>query len=260
METAYLSSGEKVIVHEKVTKGYVVEKVVRYEQYETESVEEYGCGVSEIVGNVYKSPPRDVYEKQYEQVLEKLNSASIEYQTLVSNKKQIEYQIANLSKTKIDKEEFILDLSDFRKAKSVAFFSKDSINPVTDKKEENGYGTFRGTKITISIKVSDGTQNAWGCRVYDEHHNWDHHIEENGIVFDKTEEELLQITKERANSRTWNDGQVLRTPDYWLSESLLKRKKEIHEREEKRKIEEKKSKVESLRKEADALENELKTS
>lgn len=63
MENVYLKDGSEVILHEKISTGYVIEKMCVYSGWEGEEVIE-PSGVKEVVSCVLKQPPVKLYENE----------------------------------------------------------------------------------------------------------------------------------------------------------------------------------------------------
>lgn len=167
METVYLRDGSSVILHEELSKGFVIEKICLYHGWEGEEVEE-PSGIKEVVDSVFKKPPSPVFSKQIEQArktLETINcdisesrkensgiqsevrSAKKEYSELLSTLKKVPV-LKNIERIMNEDVVYFAYLTGWR--------NKYSIKKINDTYCDEGDSYDRGMKLLSLFGDSKG--------------------------------------------------------------------------------------------------------
>src|ERR1700749_3035340 len=124
MSTVYLKDGAQANLITKTDNGFVVDRLMVYED-EGEVFTE-PSGRVEIVDKVYTKAPAEVINEEFKQIAEKVEEqekALIEKRRELS---QLEYKIKNLT---TDLGRCIINREELRLAKRLVLFEKDGIEP-----------------------------------------------------------------------------------------------------------------------------------
>lgn len=218
METVFLRSGDKCALHQKLDNNeFLVERYEEFECYETGDYIEELSGVRFVVGEVFSSAPTTSLDGSVKSLLEQQTTLSEEVKKLKGEKAQLDYQIANVKKTIVDKEKFIIDRSDILKAKEIVVFTTVDIMPI--RKSEQLYGF----KLILTYEMRTGEEQGWTYMLYDEGGGFDYSKsidKKDGYLIDPIEEEVDAIIFARVE-RFKDELQWLeRVPEKYLSEEI----------------------------------------
>lgn len=244
METVFLEDGRQANLITKTDKGYVVDPISKYEDYE--SGEEYDEPSGNVlqVAKVFKVAPLDVINAEYKEVLDRISAQEDALAQKRQEFRDLEYKIKNLT---TDLSRYIINREELRLAKRLILFGKDCIAPkIMD-------GT-KSRKFTVSYEISQykEEERCWEYELWQENKesgSWsssNYFDPEYGIMVDLTDEQIKEKTFERQNKRGikgFYSNQIMGTGDEWLTTEFQVEKKRLIE----------KSKVDDLVKAEDEL-------
>lgn len=230
METIYLRNGQKCLLHEELPNGkFLIEEYFYYNGYDDENDFESLSGEQKVVHEIFKDAPVAVLDKEYSEKENLLDHLNTNIANLRSEEYALKFSVMNLSKTKIDKEKFIIDRSAFLSAKEIVAFIGGSIMPKRTSDSKYGF------KITISIEMRNGEERGWYYTLYDDKGRYDYsdHIDpKQPLLFDPTEEEVDSIICSRILSVGDDFSKLRDVPEKYLTEKHKKgisdlKKKEV---------------------------------
>lgn len=223
MDLVYLANGQACYLKEKIGEKFVVNKIFEFEsEFGTEEIQDNN---DILVDKIYLQQPIEKIASEIGELKDQKTSLLNCILELNNQKRTIQREVEQITKTKISNEKFIINRSDFLNAKSIALFEKDKINPIV--KEDNK--EFRGISISMEVKIGDGIERYWGARVY----NYDGYQTSNflcpkyGFLINPTEDEILETAKKRAIELEFSDWVISNTYDKYLTPELIERKKSI---------------------------------
>ena len=229
MEQVYLEDGRKANLVAKTEKGYVVDPISAYEDYDTEEDYEEASGKVLQVAKVFKVAPVDVVNAEYKSILNKIAEAEEQVREKRNELSQLDYQIKN-TKTKVD--QYIINREQLRLAKRLIVFPKDAICPMV----MDGNKSF---EFTVSYKITQykEEERCWVGELWDEDRssrfNCTRYFDaEYGIMTDLTDEQIKEITFERQDKRGlkgFYENQIIHTGDEWLTPLFRAEKKRLIE-------------------------------
>lgn len=227
MEVVFLEDGRQANLIAKTEKGYVVDPLAIYQDYETE--EEYAEPSGKVlqVAKVFKVAPVDVVNAEYKAILGKITEAEQEVREKRSELNQLECKIKNTI-TNIDR--YIINREQLRLAKRLIVFRKDAIAPLV----MDGSKSY---EFTVSYKITQykEEERCWVAELWDEDRSsrfncTQYYDAEYGIMTDLTDEQIKAITFERQDKRglkEFYENQIVHTPDEWLTPLFLAEKKRL---------------------------------
>lgn len=238
MELAYLPNGQACYVKEKVGDKFIVTKLFTYEDDTVGRIEVEDTN-DIIVDNIYYKPPIENIAteiKKLQQTQKELNS---EISKLRQEKRKLERETANITKTQIDANKFIVNRTELLKAKSLILFPKDSPMPI--KKEDK----ILGLKVHLNINLRDGQESTWGYKIYDDYRSSGEFLcPKYGVLVDPTQEEIDEVIVKRLNEFEFRDYALARVPEKYLSEELKTRVKAYKKQQKEKKVEKLQKKIE----------------
>lgn len=248
-ETVYLKDGRKANYESKISESkHLVQVYTTYHDYE----EEYeDLGETIVVDKVFKEAPIQIVSERIKQLEEQKMNLTKEVQQLNVDKRELTNYITQ--KTSFKKH--IINKKEFMNAKSIAFFTSRDLTPTVFDKDK-----LRGLKISLHISIFKNEERAWGYKIYHDYGDYSEYIPDpkTDILFDKTQEEIDLIIKERVKKITdpskISNNIWIRTDDKYLTKELIVYKKDIIDKEQKRDKADKLAKIEKLKKELVALE------
>jgi len=258
MKTVYLKNGQQANLIEQIGERFVIQRIMSYENYDYEG-NAYPCeveGADEVVNEIFDNPPKDKIDSKILELEEKKKNVEAEILELQADKRKLSLEISQLGTTKINSEKFIVNRTDILNAKTLALFPKNKILPIIHDKEKR---SFRGLKVTLSVEISTGKQNAWGYQLYED---WDsssdYLCEKYGILINPTQEEIDEVIVKRLSEFEFDSRQISYVDDKYLSDKHLGIKKAYLENEKAKKIADNKSQIANLKKQLEKLETETK--
>lgn len=229
MELVYLEDGRQANLIAKTEKGYVVDPLSTYQDYETE--EEYAEPSGKVlqVAKVFKEAPIDIVNAEYKAILDKIAEAENQVREKRNELSQLEYKIKNTA-TQVDR--YIINREQLRLAKRLVVFQKDAIAPMI-------MGGDKSYKFTVSYEISQyqNEERCWVSSLWNEdrNSNWgssNYFDAEYGIMTDLSDEQIKEITFERQNKRglkAFYENQITHTGDEWLTPLFQAEKKRLIE-------------------------------
>lgn len=229
MEVVFLEDGRQANLIAKTEKGYVVDPLATYQDYETE--EEYAEPSGKVlqVAKVFKVAPVDVVNAEYKSILDKVAEAEDQVRERRNELSELERKINN-TKTNIDR--YIINREQLRTAKRLIVFRKDAICPMV----MDGSKSY---EFTVSYKISQykEEERCWVGELWDEDRssrfNCTNYFDaEYGIMTDLTDEQIKEITFERQDKRGlkgFYENQIIHTGDEWLTPLFQAEKKRLIE-------------------------------
>lgn len=249
MKTVYLKNGQQANLIEKIGNKFIVQRIMTYENYDYEG-SAYPCeveGNEEVVNEIFDNPPKDKIDSQILELEAKKKIIESEIQELNTEKRKLSFEISQLGTTKINSEKFIINRSDILNAKTLALFPKNRILPILHDKEKK---SLRGLKVTLSVEISTGKQNAWGYQLYEDYNSSsDYLCEKYGILINPTQEEIDEVIIKRLSEFEFDSRQIASVDDKYLSEKLLTIKSTYLEDKKAKDKAQKESQIEKLKQE-----------
>lgn len=228
MKKYYLKDGELVHLIKEFDNQYLVEKIYIYQDYDGEY--EDLSGVKIIVDKIYEKPP---IEKKYNELSEILTKIDNKNKVLSELEREILSRKNDINKinTQIeDIEKWKIDLSVYRKAKELVFFSEDSMKLIILNPREFKEG---GYKFNFSVNVFSGKINHYGISIdWEGRAGYSHdRIDiDFGILIDPSEDKIKEFVHKRFiefKDKSRRDYYLNDIPDIYCSDEIKKRKKEI---------------------------------
>lgn len=229
MEIVFLEDGRQARLIAKTDKGYVVDPMAVYRDYETE--EEYTEETGNViqVAKVFKVAPVEIVNAEFKAILDKITEQEDILREKRNELSQLEYKIKN-TVTQVDR--YIINREHLRLAKRLVVFQKDAIAPMI-------MGGDKSYKFTVSYEISQyqNEERCWVSSLWNEdrNSNWgssQYFDAEYGIMVDLTDEQIKEITFERQNKRglkAFNENQIVHTVDEWLTPLFQDEKKRLIE-------------------------------
>jgi hypothetical protein len=229
MQTVYLKDGTKANLIAKTDKGYVVDPINVYQDYESDEEYEDSTGEVKMVDKVYEKPPIEVIEEEYKQILQKVDEQEKLLKEKTSELTRIKFELAQLTQQKTDAAKMIFNRSELANAKRLIVWIKDRIIPrIMDNKGD--------LKLNISYKISryKTEERCWASAWCDYNDNWssysEYFDEKYGVKADLTDEEILQITFERQEREIFDEREIEMVDEKWLTPKNIDKKKAYIER------------------------------
>lgn len=229
MELVYLEDGRQAKMIAKTDKGYVVDPLAVYQDYETE--EEYAEPSGKVVqvAKVFKVAPVEVVNAEYKAILDKIAEAEQQVREKRNELSQLEYTVKN---TKTDIDRYIINREQLRLAKRLIAFDKNAIVPKV-------MGGDKSHKFTVSYEISQykNEERCWVSSLWSENKDstWsssNYFDAEYGIMTDLTDDEIKAITFERQTKhgiKYFYENQIMHTGDEWLTPEFQAEKKRLIE-------------------------------
>lgn len=253
----YLTTGQQArLVKELPTTGFLVEPIFTGERYYGEDVEGYEFYGQEIfVTEILSAPPMAKLEQTYKDLCDRVDERQRDVNDLQETKRVLGQEVRKLVQQQTDLNRCIINRSEFKAASTIALFEKGEIAPTI-----LGAGKMHSYKISTELSVITGQEKSWVYKWYGDQWSCASCIDPDyGFLFDATEDVLMGIALERQKSSMLIKNYVLnKTPDEWLCDSLLARKRKNLQGQrlmEKGKIEKKIVELQEQIKVLDALED-----
>lgn len=229
MQTVYLKDGTKANLIAKTDKGYVVDPINVYQDYESEEEYEDSTGEVKMVDKVYEKPPIEVIEEEYKQILQKVEEQEKLLKEKTSELTRTRFELAQLMQQKTDTAEMIFNRSELANAKRLVVWIKGNIAPrIMDVNSD--------TQLTISYTISKykAEERCWASVWNEYNDNWSTYSErfdeKYGIRADLTDEEILKITLDRQDCEHFDNRDIETVDEKWLTAKNIEKKKAYIER------------------------------
>jgi len=263
-ETIFTKDGRCGKLIKKDGDKFLIQLYMDYSEY-VGNGDEYGefqtfTELSEtmiFVDKIFEKPPVELIAPEITQLKNTVAELTINKSDLIKELQTKSRELEQAKKFTTDLNKWHFDLSQFRKAKKVIFFTKDNIAPFIF--ELPSYNSdFERIDLTIKISL-DGKDrsyiycyNDWG-----KDHEGQNIDQEYGYMFDLTDDEIMAITLKRSEKLPLeiignyrNKGRV---PEQYLSERFKTYRSEQDERNKIRLIKDLKVKIENQQKELEIL-------
>ena len=215
MKQVYLADGQCVRLHAEVGGQFLVSPIYIYESdggdIETES--ENIISVKQI----FDKPPREVYDKQVKDLVDKAAALNVEVMDLVKKKNEEKNELEKISKTVIDIDKFMINKNDLLKAKNIVLFPEGRIMPLMMTSKDNHY---RGIKISFSFSlIGVEGERAWGYQLnYDYSDGYGHNLcKKYGILIDPSSEEIESTIRKRLKEFEFSESEISSVHEMYLS-------------------------------------------
>lgn len=202
---------------------------------------------------LFDAPPVEVLNTEIGDLNKQIISKKNELKNIDAEIRKFNLELSRLQKTQIDNEKFIINRTELLKANTITMFPSGSIAPITKDKNDK---SFYGLKLSMEIKIQDGEANMWGYKLYHDYgDSFSYHLDKRyGVFVDISEEEAIKTSKQRQEEISFNDSEIMRTPDQWLNEKNLAKKALLVQKDEEDKKAKLKADIENKRKELNKLE------
>lgn len=233
MQTIFLKDGTQANLITKTDKGYVVDPVEIYRDYETK--EEYAepSGNVLLVDKVYDAAPIAVIQEEYKEILSKVE----EQEKILEEKRQAirqaDSELNRIKNQKTDVSRYIINREELRTAERLILFVSGQILPrVLDGKASH--------KFSVSYEISQykGEERCWAYKLWSENRDsgWstsDYFDEQYGIKTNLTDEEIKALSLDRLSKKKISDiheSALLSCPDEWLLPEWIEAKRDKKDR------------------------------
>ena len=215
MQDYYLKSGEKVYLVEKIAdRRFLVEKYILYIGHDGDTYEDTS-GQQIVVAEIFKSA-QPIYDLDIEFKKEKLAELDSEINQKRKEFNEVRKELAINEKKRNDLNKLIIDRSKFITSKEIVVFTKDRVMPT------RRAGSARGLKMTIEINLITGEERRWVYKIYDDSQSSSEYVDRySDILFDPSEEEVIEIIKRRAKSGNFTPYQISQLDDSYLDEEQI---------------------------------------
>lgn len=242
-KTAYLRNGEAVELHETLENGqFIIERMFCYEDYEGNGECEPN-GIKEVVKEVFSKPPIEKKHDDLIKIIEKTEAKNKELADIETKIRAAKSELRDSEKYKTDIEKHVINRSEILKAKSITVFSGYKAYTLTEQAEK------RSLRLSYSINVWESKFNAWVYELdWEGRAGFSNNINPKyGLVFDATDDEILEICKQIVKDKDEiSDYDLRRTdllPDAYLTDELKLKRAELLEKERLNDIENQEKKI-----------------
>jgi hypothetical protein len=215
MQDYYLKGGEKVYLVEKICdRRFLVEKYILYIGHDGETYEDTS-GQQIVVDEIFKSA-QPIYDLDIEFKKEKLAELDGEIKQKRKEFNEVRNELAVNEKKRNDLNKLIIDRSKFITSKEIVVFTKDRIMPTRRS------GSARGLKMTLEINLITGEERRWVYKIYDDSQSSSEYVDRySDILFDPSEEEVIDIIKSRVKTGNFSPYQISQLDDSYLDEAQI---------------------------------------
>lgn len=215
MSDYYLKNGEKVRLVEKLSDNrFLVENYILYIGYDGDTYEDMS-GQQTVVDKIFKSV-QPIYDLDIEFNKKKLVELNKEINEKRKEFNDIKKELAVSEKKRNDLGKLIIDRGKFITAKEIVVFTKDRIMPTRRE------GSSRGLKMTIDINLITGEESRWVYKIYDDSQSSSEYVDRySDILFDPSEEEVINIIKSRVKSGKFTPYLISQLDDSYLDEEQI---------------------------------------
>lgn len=215
MQDYYLKGGEKVYLVEKIgDRRFLVEKYILYIGHDGDTYEDTS-GQQIVVDEIFKSA-QPIYDLDIEFKKEKLAELDGEIKQKRKEFNEVRNELAVNEKKRNDLNKLIIDRSKFITSKEIVVFTKDRIMPTRRS------GSARGLKMTLEINLITGEERRWVYKIYDDSQSSSEYVDRySDILFDPSEEEVIDIIKSRVKTGNFSPYQISQLDDSYLDEAQI---------------------------------------
>lgn len=254
MDIVFLKNGQKAkLIKKYEDDAYLVEPIFLFYDWDGASYEDYG--EKTIVDKILRQPPKERFSDEIEEKKKELELINSNLEKKKNELANVKSEVNAISRRKIDLEKLIIDRSIFLNAKRITIFKSGNFFP-TDV-------TCKGRDFKISSTIhfnSNKEERHWVYTWFFDSWDYGNSIDNNYILFDKTDEEIIQISKERIRELTRGKEQykyansLKNCDNKYIPEELLEFKKELVNSERNERKKQKEKKIEELKKQIENLE------
>ena len=235
MEKIYLKNGQEAYLDKKIDdNNFLVVPVMFYGGDDGEAYEDMGDAI--VVSEIFKSVPIEKIQDDYINILDKiktkneaLRTIEVELSRANNELRRIETQTTNIGKV-------IYNRSELKTAERITVFPKDGVMSY-DMSEKNK----KNLKISIEFNVINGEERAWASKYYgDSWGSGDFLDPDCGFVVNATDDEIIEITKERIKGKPkdfFNGHRLAQVPDTYLTSELIEIKSQYVDNQKNVKVE-----------------------
>lgn len=198
----YLSNGQACTLIEKRQDGkFLVDPHYYFDEYnehEFETVYTKPSNTLIIVDKIFNVPPVEAIVAEFKKIKDEIKIKKGELTIIKNEVSGLTSQKETLKKGLTDINKWVVDISQFKNAKSITCFIKGEPYPSTVHRENNDY-SWRKNVVTFEIRTHE--YNDWVCAWYGRDNGRDFTKSdvdpEYGFYFDISSEELTKISLER---------------------------------------------------------------
>jgi exosome complex RNA-binding protein Csl4 len=235
MQTIFLKDGTQANLITKTDKGYVVDPLEIYTDYETKEEYTEPSGNVMMVDKVYDAAPLPVIQEEYKEILSKVEAQEKVLEEKRQELRKVEYDINRIKNTKTDVSRYIINREELRNAERLIVWPEGHILPRV-------LGGGKSHKFTVSYEISQyqSEERCWVYQLWSESKdsNWsgsEYFDAEYGIKVNLTDEEIKSVSLDRLSKKKANyfrEHLIMQCPDEWLTPDYIQRKKEMNDRSE----------------------------
>jgi len=230
-KVVYLENGQEADLIKKIGDEYLVAPYMVYYGYENEVYSEPTDSLR-LVKKVYEKPPIEKVSEEYEKVLDEIKIKKSKLSKVIREFDKLTRTNHELSMKTMDLENLIFNRGEIKNAKRISYFTEKTIKH-TDFVTNSRYNL----KLSFDVEIMTGNTRVWAVRLsdsdYSSHSSADHIDNKYGILVDKTDEELEELTIKRGADYTasyFSEKAIEQCEDKYLTESLIKFKQELLEK------------------------------
>ena len=250
MKKMYLRDGEEVIFHKEIDKdNFIIERLMVFYDYKGNEDSDTS-GVKELVNEIFSKPPISKKNDELIIILDKITEKSKEYSALEKEVMLANNELRKIQEIVSNSSELIINRGQLKLAKKITFFEEGGYMPKTLNPDKH-----RDYRVSINFDISNGKETSFYQGLTDDGYNPTNRIDDSiGFILDASDDEIFEITRKRiANIEPEKIGDFVlnRIDDKFLTEGLLKRKKQF-------KMEDSKNKIKKIEDEIDKKKTQLR--
>lgn len=251
----YLKSGEACQLKEKIGDRFIVNKLFSYKDHDGDLCEVLS-DTDTIVAEIYPSPLVSVIAEEISQLKIDKKAVEKELRDKETQLRLIKFDIAKETSTLVNNKNFIINKTEFLKAKRLVLFEKDRVMPMDSASREKD---IRGLKISFEITLTENQERSWGYQlIYDSFPNGRYLCPKYGYMINPTDEEVEERILLRLKELKFDDWEISRINDKYLDDAQKLRKKEYLKAGLEKELAEKSKAIEDYSKRVEAIKQELK--
>lgn len=261
----YLSNGQTCTLIEKRHDGtFLVDPHYYFDEYNEQEYETIYTKPSNtliIVDKIFNVPPVEAIDADFKRISDEIKAKKGELSLIKKEVAGLNSQKETLKKGMTDINKWVVDISQFKNAKSIACFLKNEPYPSIVHRENDDY-SWRKNVITFEIRTHE--YNDWVCAWYGRKDGSDFTKSdvdpEYGFYFDISDDELTKIALER-NSKLdvekISDSYLIRCPKTYLTPAMKARLDQINKDLAEADSQRLRNEIAKKQEELDALVNKL---
>ncbi len=253
----FLKNGQEATLVEKLSENkYLVDPhVIWCDEYGNTSTDP--TGDLKVVNEVYSKAPVDAIDKEYATTLEKVSKVKTELSEATTELRALRLKIKQQQEIESDFENWIINLSEYKKAENLVFFSEGKhIMPEIISKEMKN----KGLTLTFRVNCFDGSMDRRvkniDCEGYSAGYTSRKLDPYFGIKINLSKDEIESLISERIdslNAEDFSKYEIERIPERYLNESFKTRLNLLRMEEKQQLLKKKQEQINKIKEEIKKL-------